>query len=267
VHEVADQIEELREYSLIETQYDLNYRDIVFSLLPVTNTFVYREVSKSAGYEGAVRRRFNDWYQAKEVVDLAQRALVQKVRRGERNPELALAEVARNLVQTGDLDNAEHYYRLALERNDSNWQIQKEFAEFYRHQRREMALAIQHYTRAAESAPKHGPDRAKVFREFGMVLRDSGLANAHRLAAEQLEVALLETPHDAICRHALGDCYVKAGVFVRAAQILVPLLDHQSRKTRDKTYPLLLECYEQTNEILKAADIRNRMNLVNQAPR
>jgi lipopolysaccharide biosynthesis regulator YciM len=92
-----------------------------------------------------------------------------------------------------------------------------------------------------------------------MVLRDSGLVNAHRRAAEQMEVALLETPHDAICRHALGDCYVKAGVFVRAAEVLEPLLNHQSQKTRNKTYPLLLECYEQTNEMLKAADVRSRM--------
>ncbi len=259
VHEVADQLEELREYSLIENQYDLNYRDIVFSLLPVTNTFVYREVSKTTGYESAVRRRFNDWYQAKEIVDPAQRALVQKVRRGERNPELASAEVARNSAQTGDLDTAEQFYKLALERNHNNWQIQKEFAEFYRHQRKELASAIQHYKQAAEHAPKHGPDRAKVFREFGMVLRDSGLSNAHRIAAAQLEIALDETPHDVICRHALGDCYVKAGIYGRAAQILEPLLEHQSSKTREKTYPLLLACYDHMNEMLKAADIRARL--------
>jgi tetratricopeptide (TPR) repeat protein len=257
VHEVADQIEELKDYSLVETQYDLNYRDIVYSLLPVTNTFVYREVSKTTGYEGAVRKRFNDWYQAREITDVAQRALVQKVRRGERNPELALAEVARNSAATGDLDTAEQFYKLALERNDKNWQIQREFAEFYRHKRHEIAPAIQYYRYATATAPKHGPDRAKVFREFGMVLRDSGLVNAHQLAAEQLEIALEETPNDVICRHALGDCYVKAGSYLQAVQRLEPLRNHQSQKTKEKTLPLLLECYERLNEPLKAAEIRN----------
>lgn len=152
----------------------MNYRDIAYSLLPVTNTFVYREVARSTGYESTVRKRFNDWYQAKEIVDPAQRALVQKVRRGERSPELALTEVARNAAKTGDLGTAEQYYLLALERNHNNWQIQREFAEFYRHKKREFSSAIQHYKQACEHAPKHGPDRAKVFREYGMVLRDSG---------------------------------------------------------------------------------------------
>jgi tetratricopeptide (TPR) repeat protein len=257
VHEVADQIEELKDYSLIESQYDLNYRDIAYSLLPVTSTFVYKEVSKSTGHEGVVRRRLSDWYQAKEIVDPIQRELVQKVRRGEKNPELALAEVARNAAATNDFDTAEQFYKNALERNQNSWQIHREFAEFYRHKRRELGLAIQHYRQAAVHVPKHGPDRAKVYREFGMVLRDSGLPNAHRQAAEHFEVALEQTPNDAICRHALGDCYVKAGVYGKGAEVLEPLLEHQSHKTREKTYPLLLDCYTYLSEPLKAAKIRS----------
>jgi len=259
VHEVADQLEELRDYSLVETQYNLSYKDVVHSLLPVTNTFIYREVSKVPGYEVTVRRRLNDWYQAKEIVDPAQRAVVQKVRRGERNPELALAEVARNSLASGDLDTAEQFFKLALERNHANWQIQKDFAEFYRHERRETAMAIQHYQYAVAYAPKQGPDRARIFREYGMVLRDSGLPNAYRSAAEQFEVALAEMPKDAICRHALGDCYVKLGNFQRAAEVLEPLLEHPAQKTREKTYPLLLQSYEGLGELLKSAKIRNRL--------
>jgi tetratricopeptide (TPR) repeat protein len=259
VHEVADHLEELRDYSLVETQYNLNYKDVVHSLLPVTNTFIYREVATNAGYEVAVRRRLNDWYQAKEIVDPAQRALVQKVRRGERNPELALAEVAKNSLAAGDLDTAEQFYKLAIERNHTNWQIHRDLAEFYRHQRKETAMAIQHYRHAVDHAPKQGPDRARVFREYGMVLRDSGLPTAHRLAAEQFEVALHETPKDAICRHALGDCYVKSGNFQRAVEVLEPLLNHPTTKTREKTYPLLLECYDGLGEMLKAADMRSRV--------
>ncbi|HMH15187.1 MAG TPA: RNA-binding domain-containing protein [Edaphobacter sp.] len=259
VHEVADQIEELKDYSLVESQYDLNYRDIAYSLLPVTSTFVYKEVGKSTGHESTVRRRLNDWYQAKEIVDPTQRELVQKVRRGERNPELALAEIARNSAATGDFDNAEQFYKYALERNQSSWQIHRELAEFYRHKRREIGPAIQHYKQAATHVPKQGPDRAKVFREFGMVLRDSGLPNAHRQAAEQLEVALEQTPKDAVCRHALGDCYVKAGIYGKGAEVLEPLLEHPSSKTREKTYPLLLTCYTYLSEQLKAAKVRTLM--------
>jgi tetratricopeptide (TPR) repeat protein len=93
-----------------------------------------------------------------------------------------------------------------------------------------------------------------------MVLRDSGLPTAHRLAAEQLEVALLEMPKDAICRHALGDCYVKSGNLKRAVGVLEQLLENPSRKTKEKTYPLLLECYDGLGEMLNAADMRNRIS-------
>ena len=260
VHEVADELEELRDYSLIETQYNLNYKDVVHFLLPVTSSFIYREVARIPGYEVAVRRRLNDWYQAKEIVDPTQRVVVQQVRRGERNPELALAEVAKNSLASGDLDTAEQFYKLALERNQTNWQIHRDFAEFYRHYRHETAMAIQHYRNAAEHAPKQGPDRARVLREYGMVLRDSGLPNAYRLASEQLELALGETPKDAICRHALGDCHVKLGSFQRAVEVLEPLLEHPASKTREKTYPLLLECYDSLGEMLKAAEMRQRIN-------
>lgn len=82
------------------------------------------------------------------------------------------------------------------------------------------------------------------------------MPNAHRLAAEQLEVALRETPKDVTARHALGDCYVKSGGFQRAAEVLEPLLSHQYN-TRVKTYPLLLECYTHLGELVKAAEMRN----------
>lgn len=259
IHEVADKLEELKDYALVEAQYDLNYKDLVYSLLPVTNTFIYREVKRTAGYEGTVRKRLNDWYQAKEIADPAQRTLVQKIRRGEGSPELALAEVARKSVASGDLDLAEQFYKLALERNHTNWRVHREIAEFYRHQRHEMAMAIEHYRYATEYVPKQGPDRALVFREYGMVLRDSGRPDAYRAAAEQLETAIGERPTDAICRHALGDCYVKLGAYQRAIPVLLPLRDHPVAKTRQKTLPLLLECYNHLGDILEASDIRMRL--------
>jgi hypothetical protein len=107
IHEISDVVEELKDYSLVERIYDSNYRDLVYSLLPVTGIFVYRDMSKQAGIEAEIRKRLNDWYEGKDIKDAGQRDIVQKVRRGERNPELALLEVARNFLKQGDLDNAE----------------------------------------------------------------------------------------------------------------------------------------------------------------
>src|SRR5258706_11734183 len=122
-----------------------------------------------------------------------------------------------------------------------------------------MAMAIQHYRLASEYAPKQGPDRARVFREYGMVLRTSGRHNAHRIAADQLETALKENQNDPICAHALGDCYFRLGNYQRALELLLPLLENPSAKTRQVTYPLLLEIYERMGEMVKVAELKDKM--------
>jgi tetratricopeptide (TPR) repeat protein len=259
IHQAADVVEELKDYSLIERIYDTNYKDLVYSLLPVTGSFVYRDMSKQAGVEPEIRKRLNDWYQGRDIKDPVQRDIVQKVRRGERNPELALLEVARNFVRQKDLDNAESYFKQALERNPRSWQCHREAAEFYRHQRGEVAQCLRHYEQAAQFCPKQGPDRAKIYREWGMVLRGCGMPSALRDAAERLKVALKETPNDVICRHALGDCYFKMGAYERATEALEPLKDHPWKDTRQKTYPLLEECYKATNRLLELANLKKKI--------
>ena len=267
IHTVADELEEMKDYSLVERQYDVSYRDIVHSLLPVTNTFVYREITKTYGYESTVRKRLNDWYQAKEIVDPAQRILVQQVRRGERNPELALLEVANNFLANHDLANAEQYYKLGLERNPTSWQIHLATAIFYEEQTHETAMALRHYLLAAEHGPRQGPERARIYKRYGMLMRQSGTSTAYRDAAKALSVALVETPNDAFCRHALGDCYVKVSAFQPALEALAPLESHSSKETRAITYPLLEQCFREMNDPLGLARIRQKMEQEKVIPR
>lgn len=92
-----------------------------------------------------------------------------------------------------------------------------------------------------------------------MVLRGSGMPSALRDAAERLKIALQETPNDVLAVHALGDCYVKMGAFELALGVLEPLRDHPRRDTRQKTYPLLEECYRATSRLLELASLRNRI--------
>ncbi len=259
IHQAADVIEELKDYSLVERVYDTNYRDLVYSLLPVTSAFIYRDMTKQAGIEFDIRKRLNNWYQAKDIADPTQRDLVQKVRRGERNPELALLEVAKNFLKQGDFDNSEVFFKQALERNPRSWQCHRELAEFYRHQRGEVAQCLRHYEQAGQFCPPRGPDRALVYREWGVVLTDSGMPTAFRDASERLAVALKETPMDVLCRHALGDCFVRMGAYGRAIEVLKPLEDHTWKTTRDKTRPLLEQCYKATGQILELAILRTKM--------
>ncbi len=259
VHRTADVLEELKDYSLVERIFDEGYRDLVYSMLPVTSSFIYRQLAKMRGREGEIRKRLADWYEARDIRDWTQRQLVQKVRRGERNPELALLEVARNFAHSRRLDEAEQFYKQALERNPRSWQCHREIAEFYRHQRGELALCLRHYQQAAEFAPKQGPDRALIFREWGIVLRDSGMPGSLRDAADKLSIALKETPHSLICRHALGDCYVKLSAFDLAIETLKPLEDHPTRDTRVKTRALLETCYRATGRTAELLQLRDKI--------
>ncbi len=93
-----------------------------------------------------------------------------------------------------------------------------------------------------------------------MVLRDSGEPAAYRDAADKLTTALEETPHSIICRHALGDCYVKLSAFERAIEILRPLEDHQSKDTRIKTRALLEICYRSMGRTLDLEQLRRKMH-------
>jgi tetratricopeptide (TPR) repeat protein len=259
LHTASDVLEELQDYSLVERVYDSNYRDLVYTLLPVTSTFLYRELRKSPGLESEIRKRLGDWYQARDVADAVQREQVQRVRRGEQNPELTLLQIARNYEASGDLDNAENFYKQALERNPRSWQCHRELAEFFRHRRDETSRCLTHYKQACEVAPKQGPARAKIFREYGIVLRSSGLASGPREAAEALEEALRQTPGDPVCRHALGDCYVKMMFYEKAIQVLEPLLGSPYQTTRVKTYPLLEVCYKGTDRTFELLTLKERM--------
>lgn len=258
-HKTADVIEELKDYSLVERVYDASYRDLVHSVLAVTGAFVYREVSKRSGTETTIRKRLSDWYLARDIDEPTQRAVVQQVRRGERNPELALLQIAKNCSEQNDLENAEIYFKQSLDRNPRSWVCHRETAEFYRHKRQELAECLYHYDRAAEFCPKQGSDRALIYREWGLVLRASGRPNANREAAEKLKIALEESPSDYRCRHALGDAYVKEASFELALQVLKPLEDHRFIDTRRMTYPLLERCYKATNRLLELAALHEKM--------
>ena len=258
LHTTSDTLEDLKDYSLVERLYDSNYRDLVYTLLPVTSTFLYRELRKTPGMEVEIRKRLGDWYQAKEIENISQRELVQKVRRGELSPELTLLQIAHNYLAASDLDNAEASFKQALDRNPRSWQCHRELAEFYRHRRHETARCLSHYKQATDLAPKQGPDRAKIFREYGMVLRDSGLPSGPREAAEQLEEALKQTPSDPLCRHALGDCYVRMMAYEKAIPVLSPLLASSSLNTRVKTYPLLETCYRATSRTRELLELREQ---------
>jgi len=253
---LEDALEILSQDALIQRQFDPDSNDYVFSLKPIPRSFVLTEMEKDRRAAQEIRRRLTDWYEARDVVDHEMRLLVRELRQGRVTPELALLDLAKAADRNNDPDNAAKLYEQALTRVPTSWRAAREYAEFKRHRAHDITGALNLYERAAAHAPRRGPDRAVIFREYGFLLRESGEANATDLAIEKLEIAFQETPNDPITIYGLASMLDRKGYSDRVVELVEPLKNRSNPKTREKCLPLLLKAYERKNEILKAAEVR-----------
>jgi tetratricopeptide (TPR) repeat protein len=155
------------------------------------------------------------------------------------------------------LDEAENLLMQAVQRNPSSWRAVRELGDFYKHEKK-TGMALDYYAKATQIAPRKGKDRALIFREYGILLRDAGTPDALQKAADALEVALKETPNDPVCIFVLGQVLCRRQMFVRAMPLLEKLGNSEDLKSRQNAYPLLKKCYEANNDILKIAELRER---------
>jgi tetratricopeptide (TPR) repeat protein len=256
---VLDGTDSLIKDSVIQRLFDQDRNDYCYALLPMARNFIYGEVRKKTELEKAIRQRLSDWFEARDARDPDERLVIRELRQGKAGSESALVDLAKAAERRGDLDAARGLYEQALQRNPTSWKAARSFAEFHRHKLNNLAAAIRLYEQAAANAPRRGSDRALIFREWGMLLRDSGDPDATDMAIEKFEVALAETPNDPVATHALAHMLDRTGAHARVITLLEPLIEHQSLLTRRKTYPLLLTAYERMGEMLKAANLRVRM--------
>jgi hypothetical protein len=89
-----------------------------------------------------------------------------------------------------------------------------------------------------------------------MLLRDSGRPNAVNGAIEKFELARLETPHDPTLLHALASLYERRDVYSKVIELLEPLKDHPSPRTRALALRSLIKAYGEMGGILEAAEAK-----------
>jgi tetratricopeptide (TPR) repeat protein len=261
---VFDALDDLVAEALAQRFFDPDKNDYSYALLPVTRAFVYTDVAKQRDLEREVRRAMSDWFEARDVTDAGQRLVIREVRQGNVESESSLLDLGRAAERTGDLRSAQDFYEKALQRNSRSWKAARLLAEFFRHKLRNQAEALRLYEQAAANAPRRGPDRALIFREWGMLLRDSGDPQATELAIEKFEAALVETPNDVLAIHALSHMLDRKGAYRRVIDLLEPLAKHPSLTTRTKALPLLANAYQRMGEMLKAAEVRREIEALGQ---
>jgi tetratricopeptide (TPR) repeat protein len=257
---VADSLDDLLTDSMVASLFEAERNDYCFTLFPVTKAFVSANLNRQPGLADKMRTRLADWFEAKEFNDPTQRLVVREIRQGRTGSESALVDLAIAAEKQNDLTSAQALYEQALTRNASSWKAARSYAEFFRHKKKDISNAIRLYEQAAANAPRKGPDRALIYREWGMLLRDSGDPQATDQAIANFGTALEETPNDVIATHALAHMLMRKGNYVRVKSLLKPLVEHSNSTTRKKTYPILLEAYDQSRDMLEAATLRAKMS-------
>lgn len=254
-----DAVEELVDDGLVHRVFDADRNDYCFTVAPVTRAFVRHDFQRHPEASRSAQRRLSAWFEASDIGNDEQRLLVREIRAGKNANDSALVDLAIAAERRDDFDGAEKLYRQALARNPRSWRAARAAAEFYRHRRRNHLEALRLYDAAGANAPKQGNERGIIFREWGILLRESGQPDAVARAEEKLTEALLHIPADPVARHSLATCYDRRGAYRLVIKLLEPVASTSNQKTRERSLPLLLKAYERCNEILKAAELRRTL--------
>lgn len=256
---VLDVNECLEQDAIVLRIFDESRNDYTYTILPTTRAFVERQMQSEPRIAEAIRKNLSDWYEAREISDPDQRLIVQEIRQGRSDSDSALVDLAYGAERRGDFETAEHLYEDALRRVPLSWRAARLYGEFKRHKRSDKTGALRMYSRAAANAPSRGPDRALIFREYAMLLKDSGEADGPARAEEKLRISLAETPNDHIALSVLAQLLWRRGAYRPVVDLLQPHVDDRAPRFRERALPLLLKAYDELNEIGRAADLRRTL--------
>jgi tetratricopeptide (TPR) repeat protein len=239
---IEDALYELQDASLIVRVFDKTLGDINYGMLPVTRRFAYLELTKVSGLEGTMRGALGAWSQGLDISDPAKRRAVIDIRIGKKGSETAYLNAAEQMRSLGKVDAAKEFLFQALQRNSTSWKVHRELADIYRNEL-QTTSALDHYKKAMYLVPEKGEEQARLFWDYGMLLRDSGEPDALSKATWVFKKAVGEMPTEDLYVFSLGEVLLRRNLFDDARAFLEQLTRSNSRQYRHKTYPLLMSCY------------------------
>lgn len=261
LNELQDVLAVLIDDAIVQVGFDGDKNHEVYSLMSITRSYVYSAVSADGGKEEAIRQRLRDYFEARDVKNHDERIVIQAIRKGNESSESALLDLAIAARRKGDLKNAELLFQEAISRNNRSWRSYRELGELNRHELNRKSEAIRCYEKAASCAPKDKGEKARIYREWGLLLRDSGQIDASSQATEKLETALRLNPQDVVTVTALAQMYERKGAWVRVIQLCEPWRHQVWGRARETMLPVLLRAYEHQNDLLKVAEVKGMLGM------
>lgn len=255
--ELIDAIESLLSDALVHRLFDTDRNDYSYVLVPIARAFVYKEVNKLPKFEETVRKTLTDWFEAKDVPDSNERLLVRDIRQGKKASSEILLDLAHAHERRNDRKGAQDLYEKAMAANSRNWRTARLYGRFCEKTLRRRSEALTLYEKAATFAPSRGPERALIFKEWGLLLKDSGDPTATNQAIEKFEIALAETPNDTQIILPLLEMLDRKGMHRKVANVCEPLKNHKNKEVRKKILNYLVIALGKLNEMLKKEEIQN----------
>lgn len=256
---VIDAIEDLISDAIIHRVFDADRNDYSYSLVPIAKIFVYKELSKDPALEKSIRETLASFFEAKDIKDLNERLVVREIRQGKTASESVLIDLARAAERRDDKEIAQDFYEKALQTNVRSWNAARFYGRFLNKKLKKSADALKMYEQAAKNAPTRGIERAHIFREWGLLLKDSGSPHATDLAIEKFEIALLETPNDTMIIQPLAEMLDRKGAYLRIIEVLEPFVNHKSKEVNKMLFPMLLNAYKRRGDVLKAGELQIKL--------
>ena len=248
-------LDNLTDASLLVRSFDPRLNDTTFGMLPITRRFAYTELGKAPGLEQSLRRSLSVFYEGADIADPDQRKAIVAIRQGKQDVDTLLVDAAKQVKHLGKINQAEELLIQACQRNPTSWRAHRELGDLYKNEKK-TSLALEAYKKASLLAPKKGNDRALIFREYGIVLRDAATADALENATAALEVALAETPNDPVCQFVLAQVLCRRGAYRKAEPLLRGLVASAEARSRRKAYPLLFKCLKLSKDLIAIAELK-----------
>lgn len=256
--DVQDALASLMNDAIVQRSFDESRNDDCYSLLPITRAYVYAGVQKKDGAEKAIRKRLTDYFEAKDVWNEDERVAIRQVRQGTGSSDSALIDLATSAKRRGDIGAAEDLLNQAITRNPKSWKALRDLAEMHRHDYQNLGKAMILYERAVANAPKDAFEQAKLYREWGLLTRETGEPGAAERAAERLERANELYSRDPVTAMALTQIYEKRGQYGKTIRLLEPWAPAVYGKFKDHMLEALEKAYTKSGDPVKAADIKRR---------
>ena len=108
--EMMDAVDGLTEDALVQRFFDSDRNDYCFTLMPLTRSFVMRDLSHTPNVSSRIQRSLRSWFDATDIKDDDQRLVVRTLRSGRQADDSAIVDLAASAQKRGDYDSAEKLF-------------------------------------------------------------------------------------------------------------------------------------------------------------